>query len=247
MKDTALKGRKAVITGGARNMGRIISLELARLGADVAVGYHTSFREAEATVKEIQTFGVKAISLKVDIRKTSEAENFIESAARGLGAIDFLVNNAGFFQSADIDKTDRKMWFDALATNLTGPFFCSQAAARHMKAQGGGKIVNIASLGGMRPWPRSVAYCSSKAGLIMLTRCLAVALAPEIQVNAIAPGMITLPDNYSDDIRERIVKRIPLKKTGKFEDIAKAVSYLFTASDFITGEVIAVDGGQNLR
>lgn len=242
-----LKGKKAVITGGARNMGRIISLELARLGADVAVGYYNSFREAEITVKEIQAFGVNSLSLKVDIRKAAEAEAFVESAVRGLGGIDFLINNAGFFQSADVDKVDRRMWYDSLAINLTGPFFCSQAAARHMKRQGEGKIVNIASLGGMRPWPKSIPYCSAKAGLIMLTQSLAVALAPEIQVNAVAPGMISLPDSYSEDIKERIVKRIPLKKTGRFEDIAKAVSFLLADSNFITGEVVTVDGGQNLR
>ncbi|RMF93265.1 MAG: SDR family oxidoreductase [Candidatus Schekmanbacteria bacterium] len=247
MKEISLKGKKAVITGGAKNMGRIIALELARLGVDIAVGYYKSFREAEMTVKEIQAFGVKALSVKADIRKSSEAEGFVESAVRGLGGIDYLINNAGYFQSADIDKVDRKMWFDALTTNLTGPFFCAQKAAEYMKRQGSGKIVNISSLGGIRPWPKSIPYCASKAGLIMLTQCLAVALAPEIQVNAIAPGMITLPDSYSDEIRERIVKRIPLKKTGKFEDIAKAVVFLLSESNFTTGEVLTIDGGQKLR
>lgn len=247
MADKLFNGKKALVTGGAKNMGKAISIELARLGADVAISFCNSENDARSTVEEIKRHGSFSVHLKADLRKRVETEKMVEEAADALGGLDFLVNNAGVFQSAKINEITEEMWENALGTNLTGPFYCARKAAEFMKQKGGGRIVNIASLGGIKAWQSSLPYCSSKAGLIMLTKCLALALAPDIQVNAIAPGMITFPPSYSDEQKETFIKKIPLKKKGSFHDVASVVTFLLSDSDFITGQIITVDGGQDLK
>ena len=162
------------------------------------------------------------------------------------GRLDLLVNNAGVFFPKKWDEMEEKDWDRVLGANLKGPFFCAQAAARLMRRQKSGQIINISSLGGLQAWPGYAHYCSSKAALIMLTRCLAKALAPEIRVNSVAPGTILFPDEKRDAGMLRIIEKTPLRSAGRPEDIADAVLYLATSASFITGQVIAVDGGKSI-
>ncbi|MGH9406831.1 MAG: SDR family NAD(P)-dependent oxidoreductase [Terriglobia bacterium] len=242
--DRALQGQVALVTGSARRIGRAIALALARAGADVVVHYNRSRREALEVVQESERLGVRAIALRADVAKPRDIEAMFERLAKRFSRLDLLVNNAGVFFPARWDRLTERDWDRVLGANLTGPFFCAQAAARMMQAQERGQIINISSLGGIQPWPSYMHYCSSKAALIMLTKCLALALAPRILVNSIAPGTILFP---GEERRfAKILRRIPLQKGGRDEDIAALVLFLAARNRFITGQVFAADGGAAL-
>ena len=241
---TPLDGKVALITGAARRIGRGIALRLASEGADVAITYLHSQAEAESAVREITSLGRRAVAIRADVTKVAEIRSAVESAAALGGRLDILVNNAAIFQPTSVADLTEKQWDTMLATNLKSQFFAAQAAAPHLRRSGAGKIVNFASLGGLLAWPKYLHYCTSKAGVIMLTRCLARALAPEITVNAIAPGTISFPGD-SPEIFADFVRRAPLRHTGDSDDISDAVSYLLRA-DFVTGQVLVVDGGRSL-
>lgn len=242
MPSKPLDGQVALVTGAAKRIGRSIALRLAGEGAAIVVNYRGSKADAEAVVGEIQAAGVKAVAIQADVSKRDEVVKLFAEVEREFGRLDILVNNAGDFFAAKFQDLTDEQWDRIMNTNLKSQFLCAQAAAPIMKRRGRGRIVNISSLGGLLAWPAFTHYCVSKAGVIMLTRCLAQALAPEILVNSVAPGTIQFPGEPPD---EDYIRRVPLHRTGKGDDIAGAVAYLATA-DFVTGQVIAVDGGRML-
>lgn len=244
--DIPLKGQVALVTGAGRRIGREIALTLGRAGADVVVNYHHSRDEAKSTVDEIQALGVRAVALRADISRPAQVRRMFEAVEKRFGRLDLLVNNAGVFFPARWDRLTEGEWDRILGANLKGPFFCAQAAARLMQRRKRGRIINISSLGGLQAWPDYPHYCSSKAALIMLTRCLAKALAPHIRVNSVAPGTILFPDEKPSRMIEHVIKATPLKKAGRGADIASMVLYLASQGDFITGQVFVVDGGKSI-
>jgi NAD(P)-dependent dehydrogenase (short-subunit alcohol dehydrogenase family) len=237
-----LDGQVALVTGAAKRIGRSIALRLASAGAAVIVNYRRSKQEAEGVAREIQESGGKAIAIEADVSKRAEVVELFSAAEKAFRRLDILVNNAGEFFPAKFEDLTDEQWDGILDSNLKSQFLCAQAAAPIMKRQGRGRIINLASLGGMLPWPSYTHYCVSKAGSIMLTRCLARALSPEILVNSVAPGTIQFPGEPPD---EEYIRRVPLHRTGTGDDIAGAVMYLATA-DFVTGQVMVVDGGRVL-
>jgi len=241
-KGRALAGQVALVTGAAKRIGRSIALRLASEGADVVVNYESSKAEAEGVVREIVAGERRAIAVQANVSHRGEVQNLFAKAEREFGRLDILVNNAGMFFAAKFEELTEEQWDRIMNTNLKSQFLCSQTAAPIMKRQGRGRIISLTSLGGLLPWPTFTHYCVSKAGAIMLTRCLARALAPEILVNSVAPGTIQFPGEAPD---EDYIRRAPLQRTGTGEDIAGAVAYLATA-DFVTGQTIVVDGGRSL-
>jgi len=242
MLEKALKGQVALVTGGAKRIGRSIALRLAAEGADVVVNYATSKAEADEVVREIQGSGRQAISVQADVSRRADVQKMFAAAEKEFGRLDILVNNAGMFFAAKFEELTDEQWDRIMNVNLKSQFLCAQAAAPIMKRQRRGRIINLTSLGGILPWPAYTHYCVSKAGAIMLTRCLARALGPEILVNSVAPGTIQFPGEAPD---EDYIRRVPVHRTGPGDDIAGAVVYLATA-DFVAGQTIVVDGGRSL-
>jgi NAD(P)-dependent dehydrogenase (short-subunit alcohol dehydrogenase family) len=248
MPGKPLEGQVAVVTGAAKRIGRCIALRLAEEGAAVVVNYATSKHEAEGLVGELAAKeGARAIAVQADVTRRADVKKLMAAAEREFGRVDILVNNAGVFFPAKFAELTEEQWDRVMNVNLKSQYLCAQEAAPIMKRQGRGRIVNLASLGGLLAWPAYTHYCVSKAGVIMLTRCLARALAPDILVNSVAPGTIEFP---GDEIRQAehmkdYIERVPLHRTGRGEDIADAVAYL-VKSDFVTGQTIAVDGGRTL-
>lgn len=233
----ALDGRVVLVTGAAKRIGRGIALRLAREGARVAIHYSTSETEARATAAECGDAPV----FRANLESVAEIERLFSDVTRHFGHIDGLVNNAARFTRKDPLAMTESDWDFVHSVNLKGTFFCCQKAARHMLARESGKIVNISSLGGLRAWPDHAHYCASKAGVIMLTRALAQAWAPKITVNSVAPGVI--PFGEPDERVRRLIAKTPAGRAGTADEIADAVVFFLTASDFITGQTLAVDGG----
>jgi NAD(P)-dependent dehydrogenase (short-subunit alcohol dehydrogenase family) len=242
MAGRPLQGQVGLVTGAGKRIGRSIALRLAEEGAAIVVNYATSQADAEEVVREIVARGSRAAAIQADVSKRVEVEKMFVAVQKEFGRLDILVNNAGMFFAAKFEELTDEQWDGILDANLKSQFLCAQAAAPIMKRQGRGRIINISSLGGLLAWPGYTHYCVSKAGSIMLTRCLARALGPEILVNSVAPGTIQFPGEPPD---EEYIQRVPLHRTGTGDDIAGAVAYLVTA-DFVTGQVIAVDGGRLL-
>jgi 3-oxoacyl-[acyl-carrier protein] reductase/pteridine reductase len=242
MAEQPLLGRVAVVTGAAKRIGRSIALRLAADGADVVINYMTSQTEAEELAREIEGMGRRALAVEGDVAQRKDVENIFATIEVKFRRLDILVNNAGMFFAAKFEELTEEQWDRILDTNLKSQFLCAQAAAPMMKRRGRGHIINISSLGGLLAWPAYTHYCVSKAGVIMLTRCLARALGPEILVNSVAPGTIQFPGEKPD---EDYIQRVPLHRVGTGDDIAEAVAY-FATSDFVTGQILAVDGGRTL-
>jgi len=242
MADKPLLGQVALVTGAAKRIGRSIALRLAADGADVVINYMTSQTEAEELAREIERIGRRALAVEGDVAQRKDVENIFATLEVEFRRLDILVNNAGMFFAAKFEELTEEQWDRILDTNLKSQFLCAQAAAPMMKRQGRGHIINISSLGGLLAWPLYTHYCVSKAGVIMLTRCLARALGPEILVNSVAPGTIQFPGEKPD---EDYIHRVPLHRVGTGDDIAEAVAY-FATSDFVTGQILAVDGGRTL-
>jgi len=242
MPELPFAGQVALVTGGAKRIGRSIALQLAKDGADVVVNYQRSNKDAEELVSTIAATGRRAVALQADVSKGADVKSLFAEISRRMGRLDILVNNAGMFFTANVLELKEEQWDAIMATNLKAHFLCAQAAAPLMKQQGRGRIINISSIGGLLAWPAFTHYCVSKAGVIMLTRCLARALGPEITVNSVAPGTIQFPGEAPD---EDYIRRAPLHRVGKGEDIAETVAFL-AQSDFITGQIFVVDGGRTL-
>lgn len=237
-----LTGRVAVVTGGAVRVGRAIALALGAEGADIAIGYLRSRDAAQGTVRDLRALGVRAVAIRADLGKPADARRLVTAAARRLGRLDILVNSAALFFRTPFHETSAADFDRLIAVNLRGPFVCAQAAARLMGRRGG-RIVNIADVGGVRAWPGYVAYGISKAGVVMLTKGLAAALAPAVQVNAVGPGLVLAPHGFTREKRRRSAVRVPMRRWGAPADVAAAVCFFATCPDFITGQVLFVDGG----
>jgi 3-oxoacyl-[acyl-carrier protein] reductase/pteridine reductase len=242
MPGNPLAGQVALITGAAKRIGRSIALRLAADGADIVVNYASSKPEADTLVAEIKSAGRRAIAVQADVSHRLDVQKLFSAAENEFGRLDILVNNAGTFFPAKFEELTEEQWDHILNVNLKSQFLCAQSTAPIMKRQGRGRIINLSSLGGLLAWPAYTHYCVSKAGSIMLTRCLARALGPEILVNSVAPGTIQFPGEPPD---EEYIRRVPLHHTGTGDDIAQAVAYLATA-DFVTGQILVVDGGRSL-
>jgi 3-oxoacyl-[acyl-carrier protein] reductase len=243
-----LSGKNLLVTGAGRGLGRAIALAFASEGANVALSFERSAAGAEQTVREAQTYGVAALATRADLLDRAQISALVAATLEAFGRLDLLINNAGRFSSKPLLETTDELWDQLLAVNLTASFLISRAVAASMLESGGGVIINLASGGGLHPRPgyeTSPAYAVSKAGLIMLTKKLALELAPTIRVNCIAPGIIdSKPRPMPAATRERFGAITPLGRIGRPEDIAAAALYL--ASDqasFITGQVLNVDGG----
>jgi NAD(P)-dependent dehydrogenase (short-subunit alcohol dehydrogenase family) len=241
----ALSGKTMLVTGAAKRLGRAIALAAAENGADVAITYRESAREARAVVGELAWHGVKALAVRCDVTDEESVHEMVREVARELGGIDVLVNNAANYETVEFEKITVAQWDAIFASNTRGPFLVSREALPFLRKRKG-RIVNMGSLGGLRPWPTHAHYCSSKAAVHMLTKVMAKALGPEISVNAVAPGMIDLGEKSAAAFMKKMAKQTPMQRDGTASDIAAAVMFFATAPQFITGQVLAVDGGLGL-
>ena len=244
MSQSSFASRVALVTGAAKRIGRSVALRLASEGADVVINYRGSKREAEEVAGLIRAMGRRALTVQADVARRADVATMFATVEKEFGRLDILVNNAGMFFPAKFEELTEEQWDGIMDANLKSQFLCSQAAAPILRRSGNGRIINFASLGGLLAWPGYTHYCVSKAGVIMLTRCLARALAPEITVNAIAPGTISFPGD-APEIAEDFIRKAPLGRTGSPADIEDTVVFL-AQSSFITGQIVVVDGGRSV-
>lgn len=239
-----LQGRGALVTGAAKRLGRAVALRLAEEGADVVIHYRSSAPEAQSAVAEIEKSGRRGLAIAADLSSVADIKRLFDEVAKEFGRLDILVNSAANFLPSSIVSTTEEIWDASLDSNLKAQFFCAQAAAPLLRRTRG-TIINFADTGGLLGWPGYIAHSVSKAGVVMLTKVLAKALAPEVRVNAIVPGTITMPGD-PPEWEADFIKRAPLRRTGKPSDIADAVSYLVRA-EFLTGHILVVDGGRTIE
>jgi pteridine reductase len=243
-----LRGRAALVTGSGRRVGQAIAIGLAEAGCDVAVHVHGSRTGGEETARRIVSAGRRSAVLSADLRDARAARDLAPLAAAALsGRLDILVNSAAIMVRQPIDEVTPESWDETLDLNLRACFFVAQGALPWLrKADGGGRIVNIADVAAFEPWPNYVPHAVSKAGVVMLTKSLARTLAPAITVNAVAPGAVLLPASWDDAARDAIVASTPLQRLGSPADVVGAVRYLLE-SDYVTGTTLVVDGGRMIR
>lgn len=241
-----LDGRVALVTGAGQRLGRAFAARLASRGMRLALHYHRSADGADALRHEIVAAGGEAATFQADLRDAEAARALPARAAEHFGALDVLVNSAAVMERIAFEDTTVAAFDDILALNLRAPYFVTQGAAPALRAARG-RVVNIADLSGFEPWPSYSAHSVSKAGLVMLTRVLARALAPDVTVNGIAPGTVLVPDDYEPALRERLAREAPLGRLGTPDDATAALLYLLEQGDFVTGHVMVVDGGRLLR
>jgi 3-oxoacyl-[acyl-carrier protein] reductase/pteridine reductase len=241
--DKLLTGTTALVTGAAKRIGRAIALELAAHGANVAITYLGSQSESEDTVRALATFDVAVMAVRCDLRDPLSIEQAVAAVAEEFGQIDLLVNNAGTFESVALENISVEQWDAMFTTNTRAPFLMAKAAYTHLRAAKG-RIINIGSLGGLHPWATHAHYCTSKAALHMLSQTMAKAWAPEISVNCIAPGMIV--QGEVDEAYQQFARKTPMQRNGTAGDVAAAAVFFATAPHFITGQLLAVDGGLGL-
>jgi len=238
-----LEGKTALVTGAAKRIGRSIALTLAENGANVAITYLNSQTKAEQTVRDLAALEVDALAVRCDLRDPLAIDEAVASVVEEFGSLDILINNAGVFESAALEQIAPDQWDTVFATNTRAPFLMARAAYPHLRANSG-RIINIGSLGGMHPWATHGHYCASKAALHMLSATMAKAWAPEISVNCIAPGMIV--QGEIEEEYQRFAEKTPMRRNGTAQDVAAAVLFFATAPGFITGQLLAVDGGLGL-
>ena len=241
--DKLLKGKTVLVTGAAKRIGRAIALALAERGASTAITYLGSQPEAEKTVRALAAHDVDAFAVRCDLRDPESIQQTVASVIEEFGQLDLLVNNAGIFESEALEKISVNQWDTMFATNTRAPFLMAKAAHPHLRATRG-RILNIGSLGGLHPWATHGHYCTSKAALHMLSQTMAKAWAPEISVNCIAPGMIV--QGEVDEAYEHFARKTPMQRNGTAHDVAAAAIFFATAPHFITGQLLAVDGGLGL-
>jgi 3-oxoacyl-[acyl-carrier protein] reductase/pteridine reductase len=244
MLDDSLRGKTALVTGGARRIGRRIALELARSGANVAITYRNSADEAAETARLIEEAGCRALAIECDVRSESSVRAVVAATTVQFGRLDLLVNNAAVFESAPLESISLDQWDAVFETNARGPFLVAREALPHLRAAEG-RIINMGSLGGLHAWAGHAHYCASKAALHMLTQAMAKAFAPQVSVNCVAPGWIDL-DGQPANQTVHFASKTPMERNGSAEDIAAAVLFFATGPHFITGQILAVDGGLGL-
>jgi NAD(P)-dependent dehydrogenase (short-subunit alcohol dehydrogenase family) len=240
-----IEGKVALVTGAAKRLGRSIALALAERGAELVVHYRDSEREAHEVLAQAKRYGGKPVAVCADLSSSPDITAMVETAMRAFGRIEILVNSAAIFYRTPFPSLTEADWDRFLTVNLKAPFLLCRQVGEIMQRQGRGKIINLADIAGTKAWADFIPYSVSKAGLLALTAGLAKALAPTIQVNAIAPGTVLLPEDSAPEEHEQAARRIPLQRLGSPADVARAVLYLLE-SDFVTGEVLSVDGGQRL-
>lgn len=239
-----LRESVALVTGGAHRLGRAIALELARAGAHVLIHYYRSEQQAQAVVAELAGLGVQAGSIAGDLSSVASVEHVVDQAIERWGGLNILVNNAGIWGSTPLGTVSEARWNELIDTNVRSCFFAAQRAAPALRAARGA-IINIADVGALRPWRNHTPYLVSKGAVVTLTQALAKDLAPEVRVNAVAPGPVLLPDDWTPAQAERAARSVLLERLGRAEDVAEAVVYLARA-EYVTGVVLPVDGGQRL-
>jgi pteridine reductase len=241
-----LRGRVALVTGAGRRLGRELARALAGRGMTLAIHHHASSEGAESLRAEIAAAGGRAECFAADLTDAHAARALPERVVKTFGGLDVLVNSAAVMHRLDFERTTPGQYDAILGLNLRSVFFCTQGAAAALRAARG-KVVNLADLAGLQPWPGFAAHSISKAGVVMLTKVLARSLAPEVTVNAIAPGAVLVPEDYDEEERRRLARATPLGQLGNPQDVVGAMIYLLEAGDFVTGEVLSVDGGRLLR
>jgi NAD(P)-dependent dehydrogenase (short-subunit alcohol dehydrogenase family) len=243
----SLSGRSALVTGGARRIGRAIALALAQAGADVAITYRSSKQEAVETAGAIAALGRRAHAIECDVRVESSVRAAVAQTIAACGRLDVLVNNAAVFETAPLETLTLDQWDAVFETNARGPFLVAREALPALRAAQG-RIVNIGSLGGERAWAGHAHYSSAKAALHMLTKTMAKAFAPEVSVNCVAPGWIELEDRLENEANNavRFAARTPMRRNGTADDVAQAVLFFAAGPAFVTGQILAVDGGLGL-
>jgi 3-oxoacyl-[acyl-carrier protein] reductase/pteridine reductase len=244
MTNQPLSGKTALVTGGAHRIGRGISLALAHAGADIAITWLTSQQDAVETTRTIESLGRRSLAVQCDVRSESSVSDAIAATSSHFGRLDVLVNNAAVFESVPLEQITLSQWDAVFETNTRGPFLVTRAALSHLR-NAHGRIVNIGSLGGMHAWATHAHYCASKAALHMLTQAMAKAFAPEVSVNCVAPGWIEM-DGLSAERAAHFAAKTPMRRNGTVEDIAQAVLFFATGPAFVTGQILAVDGGLGL-
>ena len=241
-----LEGAAALVTGAGKRIGQAIAIGLAHAGCDVAVHYHGSAKGAEETARAVRAAGRRAELLQADLSDATVSRGLADRAARALKRLDIVINSSGVMVRQPVETVTPESWDATFDLNLRAMFFVSQGAIPHLR-RAKGKIVNIADIAGMEPWPAYVPHCVSKAGVIMLTKALARALAPDIAVNAVAPGAVLLPEGWDEKAREHIRETTPLERLGDPADVVAAVRFLLAGTDYVTGTVLVVDGGRLIR
>jgi pteridine reductase len=241
-----LRGRVALVTGAGRRLGREMARALAARGMTVAIHYHSSADGAIGLRDEIVGAGGQASCFEADLTDPLAARALPEQVVERLGRLDVLVNSAAVMHRLRLEDTTPEQWDAIVDLNLRSVFFCAQGAAPALRAARG-KMVNLADLAGLEPWPGFAAHSISKAGVVMLTKVLALSLAPEVTVNAIAPGAVLVPEDYPEEERDRLARSTPLRRLGDPSDVVSALLYLLEGGDFVTGQVLVVDGGRFIR
>ncbi|MGZ8391554.1 MAG: SDR family NAD(P)-dependent oxidoreductase [Gemmatimonadales bacterium] len=241
-----LRGRVALVTGAGRRLGRAMAAALAQRGMVLAIHHHASSAGADELRKEIVGAGGRAVCFEADLTDAHAARDLPLRVVAELGQLDVLINSAAVMHRITLEETIPEQWDAILDLNLRSVFFCTQGAAPALRAARG-KVVNLADLAGLEPWPGFAAHSVSKAGVVMLTKVLALTLAPDVTVNAIAPGAVLVPDEYDTEERDRLARATPLRRLGSPSDVVSALLYLLEGGDFVTGEVLVVDGGRLIR
>jgi len=240
-----LNGKAALVTGGAVRVGKAIALALAAAGADVVINYHSSADAAIQTVAEIEALGRRALAVKADVSQGSQVQTLVDAAVERLGRLDVLVNSASLWRRTPWAELDEAAWDQLVDIALKGPFLCARAAAPHLTAHGDGAIVNIVDLSAIIPFRNYLPHSAAKAGLVNLTYSLAMELAPAVRVNAIAPGPVLPPPEYTEQQVQAAARRTLIGRWGTAEDVAQAAVFL-TQAPYITGVMLPVDGGERL-
>jgi pteridine reductase len=241
-----LRDRVALVTGAGRRLGRAMAQALAGRGMVVAIHYHGSASGARELETEVRRQGGRAACFQADLTDAAAARALPQQVGHHFGRLDVLVNSAAVMHRLNLEETTAEQWDAIHALNLRAVFFCTQGAAPALRAAKG-KVVNLADLAGLQPWPGFVAHSVSKAGVVMLTKVLALSLAPDVTVNAIAPGAVLVPEDYSAEERERLARATPLRRLGSPTDVIAALLYLLEGGDFVTGEILVADGGRLVK
>lgn len=243
----------ALVTGGAKRVGREIVLELARAGCDIGLHYRSSHEDARRTAAEVQQLGRRCAVLRHDLADPASWARLIEETAAALGRLDVLVNNASMFDPApprerrvQNSEFDPQEWDQMLRVNCTAAAGLCHHARPHLNSGAQGRIINLCDVAAEKPWPGYLSYCCSKAALVALTRGLARAYAPKITVNGISPGIAVFPEEYPQQLREALVAQVPLERAGTPQEVARLVRYLVVEGGYITGQIITIDGGRSL-